>query len=342
MLQTTERVVKCPQCQAPLAPRRFAPSVVCDYCGTTVQVDPLAVQASRFQRAWAEWNDPATHGYTQWWTLGTSHWAPGPRVGQGGMTDVYVAERARTPTERVLIKVLRDPAHLPLLDHEWEVLRALQASQAEGAPTFTALLPQPVTRGELSAGPHAGRHALVLRWPGGFVRTLEDARRVYPAGVPPETSVWMWRRVLEVLSFLHRSGYVHGAVLPPHLLLQTGEHGVRLVGFSCAERLGEPLRAFHPYYRDFYPGDVTDTRRPRPEDDVAMSARCLVAVLGGDPERGTVPGAVPAPLALLLRQVARGEYTSQGGDLAWTLRERVGEVGRAVFGPPSFQPLVMP
>jgi hypothetical protein len=340
--QKLERVVKCPQCQAPLAPKPFATSIVCAYCGTSVQLTPDAVFAARFQRAWREWNDPATHGYSTWWTLQGAHWAPGPLIGRGGMTDVYAAERARSPSERVVLKVLRDPQHLPLLEHEWEVLCALRDSEAQGAPTFTALLPQPVQRGVLNSGPHEGQHALVLRWASGCVHTGEDVRRVYPAGMPPQPAIWMWRRLLESLSFLHRSGYVHGAVLPPHLLLQSGEHGLRLLGFSCAERLGQPLRAFHPHYQAFYPDEALRTRRLGPEDDLRMSARSLIALLGGEPEEAVVPGSVPAPLALLLRQVARGEYTPGEGDMAWTLRGRVGEVGSAVFGPPGFHPLVMP
>lgn len=337
-----ERVVKCPQCQAPLAPKHFAASMVCTYCGTSVQLDPTAVFAERFQRAWAEWDNPETHGYSTWWTLDDTHWAPGPLIGRGGMTDVYIAERARTPTERVVIKVLRDEAHLPLLEHEWEVLCALRDSDAPGAPAFTALLPQPVRRGVLQSGPHAGRHALVVRWASGFVHSGEDVRRAYPAGIPPQPAIWMWRRILESLSFLHRAGWVHGAVLPPHLLVQSGEHGLRLLGLSCAERLGQPLRAFHPYYEAFYPEEVLRTRRLGPEDDLRMSARSLITLLGGGPEEGDLPRSVPAPLALLLRQVAWGEYAHGEGDMAWTLRERVGEVGTAVFGPPSFHPLVMP
>ena len=340
--KTTERVVKCPQCQAPLAPKHFAASIVCDYCGTAVQLDPAAVYAERFQRALKEWNDPGTHGYEKWWSLEQSHWAPGPLLARGDMTDVYAAERARTPTERVVMKVLRDPAHLPLFEHEWQVLRDLQASEANGAPTFTALLPQPVTRGVLRSGPFVDHPVMVLRWPSGFLHTFEDVRRAYPSGVPAQPTVWMWRRILESLSFIHRAGYVHGAVLPPHLLIQQGEHGLRLLGFSCAQRIGLPLRAFHPYYQSFYPDSVLATRRLQVEDDLRMSALCIISLLGGDPERGTVPGSVPAPLALLLRQVGVGEHVHGNGDMAWTLRERVGEVGTAVFGPPSFQPLVMP
>ena len=337
-----ERVLKCPQCSAPLSPGRFARQVTCGFCGASVQVDPTAVSAARFQEAWRTWNDPAHHGFTSWWSLGDSHWAPGPCIARGEVSDVYTGQRARWPTERVLLKVLRDPDGEALLAHEAEVLARLQESTANGAETFTTRLPQPVAQGVLTGGALAGRPVLILRWPSGFVHTFEAVRAAWPSGVDPRVAVWMWRRLLETLSFLHRSGLVHGAVLPPHLLVQHGDHGARLVGFSCADRVGAPLRAVATRFEGFYPEELLRSRRLTPAADLEMSARCIAEVLGGDGARGTVPASVPAPLAELVRSVAHGEGIWERGDRAWTLRGRVGEVGHAAFGRPSFHPLEMP
>jgi hypothetical protein len=54
-----------------------------------------------------------------------------------------------------------------------------------------------------------------------------------------------------------------------------------------------------------------------------------------------VPASVPRPLAALIRRVA-SEGSEHSLEAAWTLRERVGEVGQMAFGPPAFHPLVMP
>ena len=334
-----ERVYKCPQCRAPIAPpSRWARSAVCSFCGTSVQIDPTAVSAAHYRAAYQAWNEPSAHGFTQWWSHGETHWAPEGLIARGELSDVYLARRARWPTERVLLKVLRDSQNAALLEHEWEVLEQLQDSSAQGAASFTLRLPQPVARGQFTHGPHAGRHVLALRWTSGFVHTFEAVRSAWPSGIPPGVSVWMWRRILESLSFIHRSGFVHGAVLPPHLLVQHHEHGVKLVGFACAQRQGNALRALPARFESFYPEHLLRSRLLTPEADLEMSARCIAAVLGGDPSRGTVPATVPAALAALVRQVATGGWRQE----AWTLREHVGEVGRAAFGPPSFHPLEMP
>jgi len=325
------RVLECPKCGAPLAPARFARSVVCSFCQSTVQVDPSAVSAALFREALVAWNSPETHGYTSFLSIGHSHWATRRFIARGDISDVYLAERARRPTERVLLKLLREPVHDPLFDREWEVLGKLQQSDSPGAALFTTLVPQPVVRGLIDYGPYQGRRAMAFRWATGFCETLEGVRRAYPQGIDPQISIWMWRRILELLTFLHRSGVVHGAVLPPHILVEDGEHGIRLVGYSAAGESGTPLSTFCGRFEQFY-----SARWLTPEADVAMSARSIAFVLGGEGAGVGVPTSVPGPLASLIRKVA-----ADGGEDAWNVRESVGEVARNLYGPPSFNPLVM-
>jgi hypothetical protein len=335
----TERALKCPQCNAPLAPSRFARSAVCPFCGSTVMLDEQGVSAERFRAAFRAWNSPETHGYADWVSLGDSHWAKGPLIAQGEISDIHAAARARWPTERALLKILRDPRDAPGFDHEWEVLTALQRSDAAGAASLTSRLPQPIARGEITVGALAGTRAMVFRWASGFVHTFEDARRAYPQGIEPRASIWIWRRILEALAFVHASGFVHGAVLPPHLLVEEGEHGVRLVGFRAADRAGEPLREVSSRFEPVYPRDVLADRRLAAAMDIAMSARCVAALLGGDPASGEVPRSVPAPLAL---EIARASsLRGDAGGEAWRLRARLGTLANEIFGAPAFCPLTI-
>lgn len=331
-------VLVCPQCGAPLKPpSRFAREATCGFCGTTAQIDPSVVSAARFREALEAWNSPASHGFNAWLTLGGANWAPGPLIARGEVSDVFLARRARWPSERVALKVLREPDDAPLFDHEWEALKQLHA--ADGAAS--AFVPEPVVRGVVAGGAHEGKKAMALGWASGFDHSFEDALRAYPRGVEAAVATWAWRRVLEALSFLHRSGFAHGWLIPSHLLVQRGEHGVRLVGFGCANRLGAPLLALSTRYEAFYPRAMRDGKTLSAAADVCMSARCVAWLLGGDAETGEVPPAVPRPLAELVRRAAAEPRDGSSED-AWRLREEVGEAARAAFGPPAFHPLVIP
>ena len=232
----------------------------------------------------------------------------------------------------MLLKVLRSVQDRPVFDREWKVLEQLQRSEAPGAAYFTTLVPQPVKRGPFGDGPFKGRHALALRWVHGFDHTLERVRQVYPQGIDPPVSIWIWRRTLEVLTFLHRSGIVHGSVVPPHILIENGEHGARLVGYGASGEPGSPLEAICNRFFEMYP-----EKRLSPAGDVTMSARSIAYVLGSSESGEDVPSSVPEPLARLIREAASG-----GVENAWDLRERVGQVARDLFGPPSFRPLFLP
>jgi hypothetical protein len=336
-----EHALMCPQCNAPLAPHRFARSVVCSYCGATVQLDETSLSAAVFHESYRAWNSPERYGFAAWLSLGERHWAMGNLIAQGESADVYAGQLARWPTELVILKVLRDGADAGRFNNEWNALQALHKSTARGAQTFVTLLPQPVLHGEISAGAFAGRRVSIFRWASGFRHTFDEVVRAYPQGVAPRASVWAWRRILELLSFIHASGMAHGAVLPAHLLVQDGEHGVRLVGYGCAGRFGEKLRAISPQYEDYYPLSAWGAPGLSAQLDLAMSARCIAALLGGNPKTAALPASVPPRLAAVVQRVAQVRPGIANED-AWSVREELGRIADEVFGPPQYIPIVMP
>ena len=337
-----ERALMCPQCNAPLKPSRFARTVTCSYCGATVQLGESTVSRETFRKAFMAWNSPQSYPVTNWLSLGDSHWAVDEMLGKGDVSDVYSGMRARWPSELVLIKVLRDAREPTPFENEWTALQTLQNSDAPGADTFTTLLPNPVTRGTVTGGSFAGSRVNIFRWAAGFKHTFESVWRAHPQGIPPRASIWVWRRMLEVLSFIHNSGMVHGAVLPPHLLVQENEHGVRLVGYGCAGLSGRKLQAVSEEHRALYPKGIKAGSTLTPQLDISMSARCVVYILGGDPADASLPAAVPAPLAKVLRRVAQSDPSGYAADNAWALRGELGDIADNVFGAPQFIPIVMP
>jgi serine/threonine protein kinase len=337
-----EHAYICPQCNAPLAPSRFARSVLCSYCGTTVQLDDhLSVSSRTFREAFRVWNSPQSYQVPAWVSLGESHWALGQCIANGEIADVYTGQRARWPTELVVLKFLRDHRNSKILDNEWEALQMLHRSSAPGADTFTMLLPQPVLHGNISAGQYEGTHMSIFRWESGFYNSLEAVIRVYPQGIPPRASIWLWRRILETLSFIHASGMVHGAVLPSHILIQENEHGARLVGYGCAGRAGEKLLTVPGGSESYYPRSAQTRITLTAQLDLVMSARCMLAVLGGNPADASLPSTVPMPLASIVQRIALTDPNGTKAEDAWTIRAELGKIADIVFGPPQFIPITM-
>ncbi|HMB55128.1 MAG TPA: hypothetical protein VKU40_17550 [Thermoanaerobaculia bacterium] len=339
----SERALSCPQCTAPLAPGKFARVTTCPFCGSTVELgDQRAVSAERFRSAYREWNSPRAQGFDHWVSIGDSHWTRLEPIAHGEISDLYSAWRARRPTERVLLKVLRDASARDRFDNEWKVLSRLDG-QADAA--FLHRLPRPVVRGEMAGGAHSGRPAMAFSWPHGTHHGFEAVRRRHPEGIEPRAAVWVWRRILETLAFLHRHGVAHGAVLPPHLLVEEGEHGVRLVGYGCAGKPGAALAAVADGWRAAYPKRLLRDRRLSVAADVAMSARAVGWLLGGETDGSGLGDRVPEPLAELVASESEprgdGVGARSAGGPAWALRERLGALARDLFGPPAFCPIDM-
>jgi hypothetical protein len=329
----TATIATCPHCGAPLAPTRFATTVVCSFCDATVRIDPSSVSASRYHQAWAEWNAPGDGDDADRFSIAGTHWAAQRLLAKGEIADVYLARRARWPSELVVLKVLRDAGDAPLLEQEWHALDRLRSAAAADHVDLGLRVPAPVVMGVLENSAQGGL-ACAYRWAGGFVHTFEAVRDVHPLGVDPAASIWAWRRILEVIGVMRNAGLVHGAILPNHLLIENGEHGVRLVGFSSTDSPGAPLRVVSSDFADFYPASMLDSQKLTAAADVVMSARCVSYLLGGRPDV-----AAPLPLAELLERVG-----TDAGDAdldPWKLHKEVGELGKALFGPPAYHPIPM-
>ena len=185
-------------------------------------------------------------------------------------------------------------------------------------------MPSPVAFGEARLGIHGtegNRQVMVLGLASGFVHTFQDVRAEYPAGIPAGASIWSWKRVLESLAWLHGTGWVHCAVLPEHLLVHARDHGVRLIGFSCATHAGAKVQATA--------GGLSPGVEAQPALDYAMSARAVQSLLGTS---------VPEPLQRLLERASNDAASFADG---WALIAEVDRVAREVFGPPQYVPFQM-
>jgi hypothetical protein len=225
-----------------------------------------------------------------------------------------------------LLKLVRDPADSHLLEREAWALRALAR---DGDPRYLPYVPRLVeTLRHRDAASGAERRVNVLATATGGLRSLVEVAHAYPDGLDPRDAAWMWRRLLVALGFAHRAGLVHGAVVPDHVLIQPGEHGLVLVDWCYAVAPGEPGTVINRH-SDRYPPEITT--RVGPGTDIAMAAHCMTDLMGDR---------APKPLRAFA-DGCRSPRLRQRPDDAWRLLAELDDTLHRLYGPRTFRPFTL-
>ena len=304
--------LNCPACGG-LLPRQARWRMVnCPYCGSVVTLAERVVQAVDFHQARLRAQAAAVFPCESV-VIGDDRYRLLSRIGSGEHADIFFAERMSILPERVTVKLARDAAGASALEAEFSALNALQSLEAAGSAYYSQRLPQPV---RIGAAALSGLPVAVYRHNVGFWGSLEDVMAHHSRGVDPRHAVWMWRRILEVLSYLHRNGWTHGMIHPQHLLVHPANHGVLLIGWERASKDGERSAA----------------------RDLSQSAWSIRAALSGptddEPGFGThTPGNM---VEILKRASEDADWCSANG--AAGIDEALKAAAFEAFGPPAFVP----
>jgi predicted RNA-binding Zn-ribbon protein involved in translation (DUF1610 family) len=304
-------VLLCPQCGATLPRQARWRMVPCPGCGVQVTRREDVVEARRIRETAAAVRAAVPEPVEL--VLQGVPYRRLRLLAQSTRAEVLEGMRNEPFGEGVVLKLARPGSAAGAFAREAEVLRALQRSEARGFAHFTQRLPQVVAHG-LASGPSGqDRDALALRRIPGVWGSLAAVAARHPGGLDPRHAVWMWRRVLEVLAFVHESGWRHGDLAPEHLLVQPGDHGVLITGWSRAREDGDKASR------------VRDLRQ------AAWSIRSL---LRGDGDPVDLPASVPRSLAALLDRAAADACPASARALDGELQA----AAREAFGPPRFIP----
>lgn len=298
--------------------------VTCPFCRATVGLGQTVVEAAAFREAWQRARAEA-FAHPDRLDFGRHSFRLMMRLGAGQGSESFLALRLLPTAAVASLTVAMDEEGARRLRREAAVLRELHSSEAPGAHAFTRRLPLPLGLA-YSEGPHApGQVVLALRHPPAVWGSLARLQDRFPGGVPATHVVWMWRRILEILGFVHASGLSHGDLALGNLLVHPHDHLVHLVGWSAAL----PLQA------------GGDPRQPTAARDLVQSGWAIRSLLAG-PTAGPPPNdRAPAPLAELIGKVTEDPDFARGVG-ARQLADEVGKAAREAFGPPRFVPFEIP
>ncbi|MGA0572081.1 lipopolysaccharide kinase InaA family protein [Variovorax sp. VNK109] len=239
-------------------------------------------------------------------------------LGTGEHSDVVLAERVDGPAWRLKFKLATSDDSAKALEHEATALSVLRASTLPGSAYFSLRLPHALDFGSVKSDAHAARATLVMRQANGYWGSGADVLIHQRDGIDPRHAVWIWRRLLETLQFVHTNQWLHGDIRPGHLLLHPRDHGVMLIGWSRA-------RQFDPRER------IAATGK-----DLAQAAWSIRTLLHGKLDEQPGYGSrTPAPLRELLQSCCEepAGVASRGAE---ALAVAVSQAAIAAFGQPRF------
>jgi serine/threonine protein kinase len=259
-------------------------------------------------------------------------------LADGDLCDVYSGVVRQSKPKPVVLKVVRAPKNADLMDAEARTLKHLWDPAREHGDHFTKYLPRLIetttlaVRGQKRRTNILGRH--VKRVP---LQMVIDA---YPNGVDPRDMAWMFRRTLEILTWVHRQGVIHGAVTPAHLLLNTENHSIRLIDWCYSARRGQKIPAMPMQYEGYYPMEVRMGQPAMPTVDIYMAAAIAEKLLRGTPGLmmpSTVPLAIVRLLSLCQQPAPQARYQD-----AWEVYQEFDTILRKLYGKPLFRKFTIP
>jgi len=261
----------------------------------------------------------------------------------------------------VIVRICSDPSNNDLLIRESQVLNGLTSTDPDWSK-FN--LYYPTSYGGFDSRGQRGNILSLI--PDYF--TIDDVLRAYPKGIDYRDMAWMFKRTLVGLWWAHKNGFLHGAVLPPHILLFGQNHGAKLIDWcysaSTRERaledtphgsrpVGEPdpadsiysgmtrIRVLITRYADYYPPEVPEKKEASEATDIYMAVKCMVAILGGDVKTNEMPDAVPREIQNLLKICLNPERRMRPSK-ADDVHEAFDNLLKSLVGKPTFRPFEVP
>jgi hypothetical protein len=224
-------------------------------------------------------------------------------LGAGHIADLHLASlESSKKTELFLLKIARNANDNDLLHSERLVLEKIHAKMKEkGAKDWPGTIPTIYETFILDDG-RSRRRVNVMNHLEGFVNGTEIRRRFdddplidgTKRGVDGRTIAWMWKRLLVLLEWVTKTGFIHGAVIPPHIMFypdndgnttkDVRKHSARLVDWCYAVdyKARTRLSAWVPEYKAFYAPEILAKEKLGPWTDLYMGATTMLFLCGAD------------------------------------------------------------
>lgn len=247
---------------------------------------------------------------------------------KGDICDLYLG---KLDTKTVVVKMAQSASDNDLLDAETKTLAHIWSTKHRNFVLYTPA--------QLTSMTISGKRANVFEHiPNAF--TLAEVIKAHPDGVDPRHVAWIWRRLLEIVSWVHMDKErIHGAIIPSNILIKPADHGLVLLDWCASVPITEAVKVAVPELLDsMYPPETRDKVASGASFDIYMAGKVVMALL-----RGQRPNLKHVPQAFVGPALA-STISNPGGrpQIAYDFYRDLDRVITKLFGPKKFIEFKMP
>lgn len=238
----------------------------------------------------------------------------------GDIADLYLV---RSGVESGVLKIARDKADNDLMAAECAALKAL--GKGTEYPRYLCKV--------LDSFEASGRRTTVMSYADGYL-PLHAIVEMFPMGMDFRHVVWFCNRLLSLVGYAQRKGYVHGGITPDHLLYHPRSHGLKLVGWGSVTETAtaKPIPVLSEDWSALYPPEVPRKRPVHPATDVYMAMACMK--YAGD-------GLIPPRFKALFEHCLAASPSARPVD-AWEVQDKWKALASEQYGEPKYVELALP
>lgn len=208
----------------------------------------------------------------------------------GPIADLHMAKDPKD--NQVLAKVVRNYKNNDLLTAEARNLTGLR-SKLQG--DWLSTVPEVIESILLDEGAVKKKINILTHFAG--FKTVQEiyeyTQSYHETEIDGRTLAWMWKRTIALCDWIHTSGYIHGALLPPHIMFYPDndggttrdkrKHSIRLVGWANSIDMKSKTRlsVIEPNWKSLYAPEILAKSKLGPSTDLYMGAKTLIYLSGG-------------------------------------------------------------
>lgn len=183
---------------------------------------------------------------------------------------------------------------------------------------YNKLLPSPV---------EFTKDLIVYKWNDDIISGQEVIQK-YP-NLHSRHVVWMLKRALMTLGYVHNKGYINGAITPDHLLFGKENHGILLAGWIHSGKIGDDIKIVPAKWKSLYPKFASKNKKLCVELDIYMLGKSM-SLIGTPNMHKRIKNFCDTMCYENIRMIPKD---------CWKLHDDLSEIAKSIFGKVKFEKL---